>query len=715
MTDHKALRRLRPGGRDEGQAIVFAAISMFLLLGAISLAMHSAGAVNRKISLQNAADASVMASAQVQANCLSAVAWLNEGMSYVYYHLLRYAADCAISATLAEFKRVQGTDGNVYPAPDSLIGISDPESVYQSDFTRADLWIPEGERWMRTLGAIERGIALIAPVMLEKEVYAVACANGSARTAIFPRCPFFPDPDSYIRIQVERIAGGWRFTSSTNMMVEATYLGNESWHIVQVDGAYSITVDIEKIGSDRFRIEYTDPNTHQVVFIDRTKFGDVITTGDGVTVTHNNDGTTTITQNGTTVTIRQGVSGMEVNYGNGWVTLPSQQSIDVGGATVRVDNFNFINVGRSQVWPDHINIGRTEIWFTDPLRIETHFGPVGITVREDEAILNGLSTNHADGLWHRVWDRDDRTRHRLTAEGGGVWTYEYQKIASYLVDEVDLERFAIEHAIKENDPTYLATGQLPEWTRWFDPIKGCSTDAGSYHQTRPCWHPLDIDRKGMIEQDGEWVVCPLCSGVDHDDDGLTDVRISQEDTFYRQGVSAGLEPEDRQSVNTGAYLKPLVLSEDFFKLGLSSATWAEHERFPLLSAFFPPPQWGAFAVACARTGFRDGGRGERVYNFESQGDREAWLASRDNLYVPDWEGKLFPVVDLIREEDLDADESVDSGAAFIFRNLAAGEIWRQSYFADLEFTGRRMYGMQSPWNGAGFNLSSQEIEDVLQH
>jgi len=711
-----------------------------MLVACIGLVTSTGELTYHKIRLQNTADSAALAAAQVQANSISNIAWINDGMALIYYNLMRYAVDVSVLATLAEFKNFNP------PAPDAVIGISDPEAKYQAAYARASEWIPRGKTWLETLNRTQRGIALITPVLAEKEIYEIIGKNGAERAAFFPEFSFFPDPDAYVEVLVDRLIDGWRLISSTqNRMILATTTGEDSWHIEEINGASTVTVDIEKTSETKYRITYDDGAIRKVIYIDRTKFGDIMVEGDGVKITQNPDGSTTIIQGGVSVDIRQGPDGMQVNYGNGWENLNRQETVDVNGATLRLTTFSGIVVGKARIWPDHITIGHTSISFSDPIRIVTHFGIVNLRVENDEAIVNGLSTRTADGLWRRRGS--DRARHRLTPESANSWTYEYRKNSGYLTDE-DMDRFVFTHAIKDNDAYYKRTGNLPAWTTWFDPLRGSSTDYGAYYQTINCWHPND--RECPVhgyegETDGFWhelgtgkrMNCTICNksnynsgGLDHNEDGITDVRIEQRDAFYRQG-DAGLDEKDYQYVDfftnvpVGEMRRPLVLTEDFFKFGITVCVWGEASGIPALinalnlqvqtqGGLFSNPDWGHFAMASAKVGFYDSQTASYRYGFDNMMDREDWVnESYMNLYEPNWSAKLVPITEVIKSEDIDADTE-DSSINYLFRSLSSTE-WRADFLSSTDGTGSKLNRMLSPWSNRRFDLSGEELEDVLQH
>ncbi|NQT18890.1 MAG: Tad domain-containing protein, partial [Planctomycetes bacterium] len=95
-------RRLHRG--EEAQGMVFGAISLFMLAACIGLVHNSGVITSRRIETQNAADAAAYSGSLVTANIISDVAWMNDGMAYVYYNMMRYAVDVTIYRTIAEMR-----------------------------------------------------------------------------------------------------------------------------------------------------------------------------------------------------------------------------------------------------------------------------------------------------------------------------------------------------------------------------------------------------------------------------------------------------------------------------------------------------------------------------------------------------------------------------------------------------------------------------------
>ncbi|MBI4576295.1 MAG: hypothetical protein HY722_08545 [Planctomycetes bacterium] len=175
---------------ERGQSLVFGAITAFTLVLFVSLAFHVGRVTASRVRVQNAADASAYAGALVEANGLSAIAWLNDGMAYTYYRLMRYAVDYVVFDTLNGFLECSP------PADDLIAGGAEVWAVrarYQLARQRYEDWVVSpgggdgrGKRWIKRMGRLARGIATLTPAVIREEVWRVAQANGAERVAMLP-------------------------------------------------------------------------------------------------------------------------------------------------------------------------------------------------------------------------------------------------------------------------------------------------------------------------------------------------------------------------------------------------------------------------------------------------------------------------------------------------------------------------------------------------
>ena len=63
-------------GDESGQAIVFGALTLFILVLAVVVVYNVGAVVAERMQLQQAADAAATAGAQIEANAISSIAWM---------------------------------------------------------------------------------------------------------------------------------------------------------------------------------------------------------------------------------------------------------------------------------------------------------------------------------------------------------------------------------------------------------------------------------------------------------------------------------------------------------------------------------------------------------------------------------------------------------------------------------------------------------------
>jgi hypothetical protein len=156
----KILQRMGTGigsihRRQGGQAMVFASVTMGLLAlfsGAIfRIGIYS----SNKMKTQSVADAAAYSMAVNQANALSALGWINEGMAIMHYNLCRYAVDVIISAVDLEFSVPGPRAADRQALPTSSPHNADPggdQTKYDDAYAKASKYIPLGKQYLRELG-----------------------------------------------------------------------------------------------------------------------------------------------------------------------------------------------------------------------------------------------------------------------------------------------------------------------------------------------------------------------------------------------------------------------------------------------------------------------------------------------------------------------------------------------------------------------------------
>lgn len=166
---------------EEGQSMVFGALSMLLLGCFIAMVFNVGDGTSRKIQVQNAADAAAYSGAQIEANSLSSIAWINDGMAFIYYHIMRYAVDYVTFSTLKKF-----AEHSPEAAPTKVIGVPGVTSKYNQANKVAGKWIKKGQNWLKNLSEMERAIAIATPGLIKKEVIEIAIANGAKAVSLVP-------------------------------------------------------------------------------------------------------------------------------------------------------------------------------------------------------------------------------------------------------------------------------------------------------------------------------------------------------------------------------------------------------------------------------------------------------------------------------------------------------------------------------------------------
>lgn len=615
--------------------------------------------------------------------------------------------------------------------------------LYDEAYQEAMTWFPRYDEWTRRMGQMQWGLAAIGPSLARREIWNAvyrtmgrdpAVPDPDLQVALFPDFRLLPDPDDYYRLDITRYQqdpAGWLLADSNGFWVRTLILGPHDWSVQS-----SLGLDLVVSHPTDTRYVLTVQPGPQVITLDFYPGLGWVVQMPGFSIQPGPHGGYEISGPGGTEEFRRGPDGeLQQWSGGGWQTLSGgtvtvdgveipihQEDIQISGnppTTVHLDPL-WIEFGNIRITPTPGN-----------LRIEGQFGPAWVTVDEDYVVCNGLSTKNADGLWRR-W-HGDRVRHRMSAVDADEWVYELKKIGAYLQNEPSGERFGWMRAIQDNNPS----GMTPLWAYnaaanpfgWFDPATGVALDPKAYSQTRVCWHPEDhacplhgaacggdagtglsppvdggwheIDPLTGLET---WIVCPVCTqaagdALDDDGDGKSDVRKHQADVappgYFAPPphyMSARVTNFPRLYAPQGPLAppelriaRPLVLTEDFFRYGINIAvvkkgsSGGAGEEFNLVSDRFPhEPQ--RVAVASAKCGLRDTVTGLFRYRFATDLQRAAWVnGDPENLYVADWEARLWSVRDAILDADIDADVAAgDTGLTYLFRGLQATR-WQTTY------------------------------------
>lgn len=646
------------------------------------------------------------------------------------------------------------------------------------------------------LARLQYSLSLIADTLVEKEVYDRASDNGSQSTCFFPTIPLVPKTGWKQEIIITKIDEpneiGWNFLFDDGRYVEARMIGTNQWFI---DFNGERTALVEKINGSRAKIRHCDltgsSENCDETFIDRDA-GVVMSGGRAVSSVTLDDGSREICkiENFQMPTWEQYDENYELpnfeygkcyrykfedqnlyewNYASDkWEEVPLPENIDPSGESwvnseygtrLRVTQLPYIDIAEGfYLYTNSLVFHGISLSFTNPMKVQFWMDGNWINAENDFASVNGLSTRSADCKWKR-WNRwrarrDDRRRHRICFEESNVWRYEYEELPTYLTQEYDQNRFAIQ----QGRVGVTGSDQASQyWEKeWFDVEKGtlmANLEQPSF--SRPCWNPEDMDCQYVgVDHDKSvctpvpgvangWfhvknasrpvlIPCNLCrdtkghvysliSDADNGADGLGD--FDPQDTGPHKDVYDVMLKikEVLDFTNSSEILKrmtPVVLTEEFFKYGITVGTWSSGANNILERAtdskelladgkLFNRSQNGLFAFASARVGFYDDTIGRYRFNFTDDEDRVAWLESKDNLYITDWKAYLFPINRQIKTEDIDASE-YDSGMTYLMRFMADTE-WRATYFSRGRNKGHQLRSIRR------FNYDDDAIKDLILH
>ena len=152
-----------------------AAATLLILVGFVAFVFNIGRLLDRRTKMQIAADAAAYSGAMVEADAVSAIAYINSAMSQVYYNSLKYAVDVNEAAVAAELERRMN-----YPS-------YEPGAVawpaYQTVYSTASAGLQQAKQWMVQLSQLENAIAIVAPRLAEEEMYVVAARAGGERIA----------------------------------------------------------------------------------------------------------------------------------------------------------------------------------------------------------------------------------------------------------------------------------------------------------------------------------------------------------------------------------------------------------------------------------------------------------------------------------------------------------------------------------------------------
>ncbi len=410
---------------ESGQVLILGAIFSVVLAVASYMVLNIGRVASEKVSLQNTADAAALAGAQVQANAVSTMAWMNQAMGTIYFYMATHSANVSMAATKMNFVHHMYNNrdadyDNAYnlsknPVMYSSTGIemsngngvsetlSENEIVdqYKKIYLDAYTWIPRGEIWLWMMGKVQRGISYITPLMVEKEVF-LAIQGKAERAAIFPKFKMYTDVANNFDLTVKKvfenfsaqgIKTGWEFFGTpgdlsltiTRDDVDANVPGNydtnaltndpEIWsqHLryrlrpedpetwLNIDSLGKMPVPNEKIS--RYHLTSNIPGWEDA-YIQYDPDGVMVITGPNgvISITQNPDGSTTIVDGSNPpLTYRRVGNTIETLGPGGWSSM-GEIDASVDGVSVRATTDFSINLGPvTIVDPNTYHIGNTTI------------------------------------------------------------------------------------------------------------------------------------------------------------------------------------------------------------------------------------------------------------------------------------------------------------------------------------------------------------------
>lgn len=513
---------------ERGQSLVFAVITLFGLAMMAMMILGVSESTGMQMRLQNAADAAAYSGAQVEADIVAQVAWMNEGMSPLYYYGMRYCVDTATYATLAELEDVY----KEHPAGDkaSALGFSEDMNMrWRQAYALARDEVPRCEQWIERLSNLQRGIASIGADLVDRQVRFTAAANGAESVAVYRGfrfsythwgsrhrgLTFLPDDGQARRVlDIHKIGtigaepwqpNGWQFVgvqpSGSDMTAQhVTHAEPDDykddvkawqamkWHdewefTINENGAVT-TMDVhayyENPGENYpanylFEMVKPDGSTEtRVVLAESPEMVVIIGPNGTVTIDQTGDGMDITDEGGSKVSVRREDDGT-ISYwdddGDGtkeedeWKPIADKESITVNGVEVPVAISNTISMGGATVS------------ITDPIHI--HFGRLDIWLTQPlrfDLHFAPFGDIEVRDDWARVhglrtrdatgrwYDITDVTRHRMEEQ---VPDQDYRYVWEYvgaLMTEMMQQKFAA-HGIIENDPDYaLAPGDAEYWS-----------------------------------------------------------------------------------------------------------------------------------------------------------------------------------------------------------------------------------------------------------
>jgi hypothetical protein len=245
---------------EDGQVMLLALITSVFLVLIMAFPLNVGWTISKRIKLQNAADAAAYSAAVVQADGLSAIAWLNNAMSWCYQRQYGLELKFNTYGVYAMLERWGDEKGTNKPKSDDydLDGVDwykdfkdknnnkTPINAF-NDFLDGEAKLISKERnsyavekrtlemWTRMLRVVAEEIATQLPQMMRYEAMRIAYTNtydgtvGSNRNENQVYMAFFPDENSdpvKLNFTPNRNFGKY----SGDVASDDSFLQYERWH-----------------------------------------------------------------------------------------------------------------------------------------------------------------------------------------------------------------------------------------------------------------------------------------------------------------------------------------------------------------------------------------------------------------------------------------------------------------------------------------------------
>ncbi len=242
---------------ESGQGIIFAAATLLVLVGFLAFVFNIGRLLDRRTKTQIAADAAAYSGAMVEADAVSAIAYINSAMSQVYYNSLKYAVDVNEAAVAAQLEYAMSPQYQLNPKgpPSGPAWNAYSTTVYPA----ASIGLQQAKQWMLQLSQLENAIAIVAPRLVQEEMFAVAGRAGGERMSVYPSFRMFPSPDDTVQFAISCLGNGWQVTNLTNQQSLTVTLSGNTWDLLWSNATSSRDVKITQVSPTSWQIQFFQP------------------------------------------------------------------------------------------------------------------------------------------------------------------------------------------------------------------------------------------------------------------------------------------------------------------------------------------------------------------------------------------------------------------------------------------------------------------------